>query len=61
MRHVVAADAAPGHQEIADALRHQRAIGHVPVAPGGGQDEIAIAVDEFGEDADGIVEASLLR
>ena len=60
MGDLVAADAAPGDQQIADALGHQRAVGHVPVAAGGRQDQDAVAVDELGKDADGVVEARLL-
>src|SRR5208337_2786051 len=59
VRYVVAADASPGNQQIADALGYERAIGDVPVPPGGRQDQNAVAVDELGEDADRIIEPCL--
>ena len=57
---LVAADAAAGDQQIVDALGQQRAVGHVEIAPGGRQDQDAVAVDELGKDADGVVEPRLL-
>src|SRR5580693_9130238 len=55
VRYVVAADAASGNQQVADALGHERTIRHMPVPARRRQDQDAVAVDEFGEDADRIV------
>src|ERR1019366_3651032 len=59
VRYVVAADASPGNQQIADALGYERTIGDVPVPPGGRQDQNAVAVDELRKDADRIVKPRL--
>ena len=61
VRHVVAADAASGDQQVADALGHQRPIGHVPVAAGRRQNQDAVAIDELGKDADRIIETAPAR
>ena len=60
MRDLVAGHAAPGDQEVVDALRDEDPVGHLEVAARGRQDERAVAVQELGEDADRVVEARLV-
>ena len=50
----------PATMQVVDALRHQRTIRHVKIAARRRQDQQAVAIDEFGKDADRIVEATLL-
>lgn len=60
MRDPIAADAAPGYDQVLEALRHERAVGHLEVAPGRRKYQQAVAVDELRENPDRIREAALL-
>mmetsp|Transcript_90773 Transcript_90773/g.265709 ORF Transcript_90773/g.265709 Transcript_90773/m.265709 type:complete len:285 (+) Transcript_90773:377-1231(+) len=59
VRDLVSSDAAPRNQQVVDPCGHHAAIRHLKVAARRGKDQDAVAVHEFGKDADDVVEASL--
>ena len=61
MRDFVATDAAACDQQMSYVFWHQRPIGNVEIAPGSRQNQQPIPVDELRKDADGVVDAALLR
>ena len=56
----VTTDGAARDQQVLDPLGQHAAVRDVHVAPGGGQNQNAVAVDEFGVNADAVLKARLL-
>ena len=50
---------AAGTDQVPDSLGQQGAVGQLEVTTGGGQDQDAVAVDEFREDANAVFKATL--